>query len=465
MTRTSRREFLQACGGAAVALTLPRWSRTEETANPARRPNVIVMIADDLGSGDVSCLFRKTVPTPNLDRLARSGVTFAQGYVTMSLCAPSRAGYFTGRYPQRFGFEDNGDTIPANLSLLPGAFRAAGYATGLIGKWHSGGPKPHERGCFDETLCYYGPFLNYHKPVLERNGKAETFGEYSTDLFAREAEAFIDRYRDRPFQLTLAFNAPHIIRVLKPAGQIAVDYDRALASGEKLDVPKVPMARPGEAAAYEAQFPGDKARADTAATIVALDQAVGRVLDKLAKTSLDKSTIVFFFSDNGGHPENRSENLPLRDYKWSMHEGGLRVPFFAAGPGVFPAGVVYQEPVSTMDILPTCAAAAGVKLPEGVEGVNLAPFLKEGATGVPHESLFFRMKEASAIRRGKWKLVGPSQATPALYDIPADPAEARNLAAAHPDVVADLQQRWKDWNATLPASGTNGRRKGKAGAE
>ena len=188
-----------------LLVTLAVFDRTvcaqPATTQPATtRPNVVVMIADDLGSGDVSCLFRDVVKTPNIDRLAAMGVKFTSGYVTAPLCGPSRAGFFTGRYQQRFGFVDNSGGIPTDLPLLPGVLRDAGYRTALIGKWHSAGPMPSERGCFDESLCSVksSPFINYHHPVLSRNGKTEKFDEYSTDLFAREAEAFIDRNKDRP---------------------------------------------------------------------------------------------------------------------------------------------------------------------------------------------------------------------------------------------------------------------------
>ena len=274
------------------------------------RPNVLIMVADDLGYGDVSCLSHGAVKTPNLDRLAQSGVKFTAGYVTAPLCAPSRAGFFTGLYQQRFGFLDNEGAIPTEIPLLPGVLRNAGYRTALMGKWHSEGPAPHERGCFDETLCSArpGPFLDYFDPRLSRNGKAETRQGYISDVLAEEATDFIERNKIKPFSLTVTFNAPHIAKVVKPFHLIRKEYDAALAEGKIFDVPKTPTARPGEAKQYSAQFPGDSARADTVATITALDEAVGRILDKLQQTGLAKNTIVFFFADNGAHPENRSQN-------------------------------------------------------------------------------------------------------------------------------------------------------------
>lgn len=416
------------------------------------KPNVIVMIADDLGYADMSCVSNGVVKTPNLDRLAQMGVKFTSGYVTAPLCGPSRAGFFTGRYNQRFGFVDNAGGIPANVPLLPGALHDAGYHTGLIGKWHSTGPMPFKRGCFDESLCSVvsNPFIDYHHPKLARNGKVEEFSEYSTDLFADEAVKFIENNKDKPFSLTVTFNAPHILRNVKQALAIRQDYDAAAAVGKILDVPKVPTARPGEAANYAAQFPGDTARADTVATIAALDQAVGRILDKLKQTGLDKRTMVFFFADNGGHPENRSENLPLRDYKWSVYEGGIRVPFLAAYPGVFPAGLTFTNPVSTLDIFPTVTALAGVKPPTNLDGVDLTPFLQGRKTASPHEALFFSIGGKAAVRQSQWKLVVEPNGKPHLFDLATDVAEQHDLALTETNRVTELTAKWQTWQAQMP---------------
>ena len=427
----------------------------------AARPNLIVMIVDDLGYGDVSRLAKDAVETPNIDRLASMGVTFTSGYVTAPLCAPSRAGFFTGLYPQRFGFLRNIDTLPTDLPLLPGVLRQAGYRTALLGKWHAGGPLPHDRGCFDETLCSpaSSPFIRFHNPRLARNGVSETFEAYSTDLFAREAEAFIERNRERPFALTIAFNAPHIDRVVKDAGAIRKDWDAARAAGAVLDVPKYPTAPAGAAAGYAARFPGDTARADTVATIAALDAAVGRILDKLRDTGLDRNTAVFFFADNGGHPENRSGNGPLRDYKWSHFEGGIRVPFFAAYPGVFPAGREYDEPVSTLDIFPTMMALAGLQPPARLDGVDLTPHLTGAKDSPPHEALYFNTSDPSqgAVRQGKWKLVLGRQGAK-LFDLAADVGETTDLASEEPALAETLAAAWRAWKAQMPPAQRSGRR-------
>ncbi len=417
------------------------------------KPNVVVMIADDLGSGDVNGLFRDVVKTPNLTRLAAKGVTFKSGYVTAPLCGPSRAGFFTGRYQQRFGFVNNRGGIPTDVPLLPGVLHDAGYRTGLLGKWHSTGPMPFERGCFDESLCSAksSPFIDYRHPTLARNGKVETLNEYSTDLFAREAESFIERNKSRPFNLTVTFNAPHILNVVEDAVTIRRKYDAAVAAGKGLDVPKIPTARPGEADKYAAQFPGDTARADTVATIAALDEAVGRILDKLDQAGLDRRTIVFFFADNGGHPENRSENLPLRDYKWTVYEGGIRVPFLAAYPGVFPAGLTYEHPVSSLDIFPTCAALTGAKPPPNLDGVDLTPYVKGERTTPPHDVLFFSQNGMGAVRQGQWKLVLPTDGgAPQVFDLTKDVEEQHDLAPQEPTRVKELTEKWQAWHREMP---------------
>ena len=417
------------------------------------KPNVVIMLVDDLGSGDVSCLFRDVVKTPNIDRLAKQGVRFISGYSTAPLCGPSRAGFLSGRYQQRFGFNGNRDGIPTDIPLLPGLLKSAGYRTALFGKWHSAGPMPHERGCFDETLVSAtpSPFIDYFHPKLARNGKAEVFQEYSTDLFAREASDFIRRNADRPFALTVTFNAPHILRTTKDAMVHLKDLEAGQAAGKVVDIAKVFTARPGEAARYAAQFPGDTARADTVATIVALDEAVGRILDQLKSANLEEDTLVFFFADNGGHPEVRSENLPLRDYKWNLFEGGIRVPFLARYPAKWPADRAFGHPVSSLDILPTCLAAAGIPAPAGLDGVDLTPFLRQEKPSAPHENLFFSIAKQAAVRSGQWKYVRDQQGGQHLFDVEADVSETKDLATTEPARLKELADRWEAWNTKVRA--------------
>jgi arylsulfatase A-like enzyme len=312
---------------------------------------------------------------------------------------------------------------------------------------------PHERGCFDETLvsATSSPFIDYFHPKLARNGKVEVFHEYSTDLFAREASDFIRRNADRPFALTVTFNAPHILRTTKDAMVHLKDLEEGQAAGKVVDIPKIPTARPGEAARYAAQFPGDTARADTVATIVALDEAVGRILDQLKASGLEQDTLVIFFGDNGGHPEVRSENTPLRDYKWNLFEGGIRVPFLVRYPAKWPAGRDFTHPVSALDILPTCLAAAGVPAPAGLDGVDLTPFLRGEKPEAPHDHLYFSIAKQAAVRAGKWKYVRDQQGGQHLFDVEADVSESKDLAATEPARLNELADRWEAWNAKVRA--------------
>ncbi len=428
------------------------------------QPNIVLIMVDDLGVGDVSCLFRDEVKTPNIDRLAERGVKFTQGYASAPICGPSRAGFFTGRYQQKFGFINNTHAIPADEVLLPKVLKDAGYTTALFGKWHGKGSTPFERGCFDETLCSEksSPFIDYDRPRLSRNGApAKVIEKYSTDLLAEEAVSFIERNKDKPFALTVTFNAPHIAKVVLNAMEIQRAFDQAKAEGKIMDVPKAPMARPGEAVRFAERYPGDSARADTVACIMALDEAVGVIMKKLHDENLAENTIVFFLGDNGGHPENRSENDPLSNYKWTLYEGGIRVPFFAVYPGVFPAGLTYDEPVIALDIFPTCATLAGARLPANLDGIDLTPYLTGQQTQPPHRSLYFGIESTrvaankgrvstGAIRQGEWKLHVAEGQQPELYNIVEDKEERHNLSNTQPDRTQAMQAEWTAWDATQP---------------
>jgi arylsulfatase A-like enzyme len=229
------------------------------------------------------------------------------------------------------------------------------------------------------------------------------------------------------------------------------DLEAGQAAGKVVDIPKVFTARPGEAARYAAQFPGDTARADTVATIVALDEAVGRILDSLKAAGLEQDTLVFFFADNGGHPEVRSENTPLRDYKWNLFEGGIRVPFLARYPAKWPAGRAFAHPVSSLDILPTCLAAAAIPTPAGLDGIDLTPFLGAPTPAAPHENLFFAIAKQAALRSGKWKYVRDQQGGQHLFDLEADVGETKDLATSEPARLKELADRWEAWNAKVRA--------------
>jgi arylsulfatase A-like enzyme len=417
-------------------------------ARAADRPNVVILLADDYGYADAGFQGCTDIPTPHLDAIAKSGVRCTNGYVSGPYCSPTRAGLLTGRYQTRFGHEFNGNGpdvgLPTTETTLADRLKAAGYATGLVGKWHLGNaPRfhPQKRG-FDEFFGFLGGAHSYFPARGVFRGTREVEEpDYLTDAFAHEAVDFIDRHKAGPFFLELAFNAVHT----------------------PMDATTARLERFGAIT--------DRTRRTYAAMTVAMDEAVGRVLDKLRAAGLEENTLIVFFSDNGGPTMlgttiNGSRNTPLRGSKRTTLEGGVRVPFTVQWKGKLPAGAVYDQPVIQLDVLPTALAAAGVEVrPEWkLDGVNLLPYLAgKDVQGRPHEALYWRFGEQMAIRRGDWKLVRydatvdtpgqrspgarPPVTPPRLYDLARDIGEAHDLAAQHPETVRELQAAWSRWNA------------------
>ncbi len=437
----------------------------------ARQPNVIVIVADDLGYADLGFQGGKDIPTPRLDALAASGVRCTSGYVSGPYCSPTRAALFTGRYQQRFGHEFNpgGNTddsgLPVSQITLADRLKKAGYATGLVGKWHLGSkPKYHpQRRGFDEFYGFLGGAHTYFAEQTEtilRGTEVVHEKDYLTDAIARESVAFIERHKAKPFFLAVTFNAVH-----------------------------TPMDATDEQLARFAQIT-DPMRRKYAAMLTAMDEAVGRVVDTLKAHDLQEDTLIAFISDNGGPTMpgttvNASINDPLRGSKRTTLEGGIRVPFVLSWKGTLPAGKTYEQPVIQLDIAPTALAAAGVALPGdgSIEGVDLLPYLTGKKDDAPHKALFWRLGGQMAIRQGNWKLVrhdaavdtpgevsrGPSpKLSPVrLYDLSSDVGESRDLAAEHPEKVQELMAAWNDWNAgnIAPAWGAGSGGAGKAAAK
>ena len=417
----------------------------------ATQPNVLVIIADDLGYADIGVHGGKEVPTPNIDALAASGVRCTSGYVSAPYCSPSRAGFLTGKAATRFGHEFNphvGDEaklgLPLDQRTIANVMHDAGYATALVGKWHQGFDEAHHpqsRG-FDD---YFGFLVGGHNFLLHKDAEPK-FGTahshdliyrgrevqrldgYTTDLFTDEALSFMNRNAKKPWFLYLAYNAVHT-----PLEIVEKHQSRLPA------VVKTP------------------GRRGYLSLLLGLDDAIGRLTAELK--AKHPNTLVFFFSDNGGSGKrpffatNTGINTPLRGDKGQTLEGGIRVPFFVSWTGQLPAGKVYDQPVSSLDVLPTAASVAGTKAPEGIEGVNLLPHLKGEKADAPHESLAWRFGPQKAIRRGKWKLVdfrdfeAKTQSGWQLFDLDADISETKNLATEHPELVAELSKAWDDWNA------------------
>lgn len=413
-------------------------------ATGAPKPNIIVILADDLGYADLGFNGCRDIPTPHIDSLARNGVRFANGYVSHSFCSPTRAGLMTGRYQQRFGHENNPAFLPEDSRVglplseitLPQVLREAGYATAAVGKWHLGAAPcfhPLQRG-FTDYFGFLGgghiylpglkggqeytiPLLRNHEPVEHR--------EYMTDELSREAAAYIRKFQAQPFYLYLAYNAVH-----------------------------TPLQAPEKYLNRFAQI-ADERRRTYAAMTSAMDDGVGLLLQTLRETKLEENTLVFFFSDNGGPPPAVAPtcNAPLRGYKGQLLEGGIRVPFLLQWSGHLPAGSVYEPPVISLDVFPTAAALSGASLPahHRLDGVNLMPFLLGEAKGFPHERLHWRTGggQAWAVREGRFKLVQTAGASPELYDLDADAGETKNLIAEKPEVAQRLQQAHNGWNAEL----------------
>ncbi len=456
---------------------------TITVANAAeRQPNVVVLFADDLGYGELSCQGNPEIPTPHIDSIAKNGVRFTAGYVAGPNCSPSRAGLLTGRTPTRFGYEFNptgalneepGFGLPSNEITIAEALHDAGYTTGLIGKWHQGGTAKYHpfRHGFDEFFGftheghYFVPppykgvttllrrktlpggiegrwigkkNLHYHtwpndepdydanNPIV-RGGQPVVETEYLTDALTREAVNFIDRHDDKPFFLYLAYNAVH-----SPL-QGADAYMKKFAYIEDIH------------------------RRIFAAMLANMDDSVGEVLKQLRKSGLEENTMVFFLSDNGGPTkELTSSNLPLRGSKGQMYEGAIRVPFMMQWKNKIPAGQVYDKPVSSFDIFGTAAPnCAGARKPKQVEGVDLIPYLTGKNDGAPHETFYWRQGGKTALRQGDWKLVRmgkrliPGKAKWELYDLSKDISETNNLAAAEPDRLAELVKIWEELNGEM----------------
>ncbi len=403
-------------------------------AAPAR-PNLLLIVSDDAGYADFGFQGCRDIATPELDALAAAGLRFTQGYAPGPVCSPSRAGMLTGKSPARTGHENNlrdGFGVDAGTALLPARLKALGYHTGMIGKWHLGNEKPYlpwERG-FDDFYGFLAGGHNYLAPasqanVMLRNGREVVEPEYLTDAFAREAESFIrtNSNRAQPWFLYLAFNAVHSPMQPKPA------------EFEKISAIKDPKRRV------------------LAAMTVSLDQGAGRALAALAAAGVVSNTLVIFINDNGGATYGKFYNTPLRGWKGTLFEGGIRVPLLARWPGVLPAGRAFDAPATGLDLLPTFLAAAGARPAAWADsdGVNLLPYLAGRDSARPHADLFWRFNVVAAVRAGDWKLIRIQGAPPLLFNLAADLPEKNNVAAEHPDLVRDLLAKLAAWEKPFPA--------------
>ncbi len=408
-----------------------------------RKPNVIIFLCDDVGWGEFGFQGNRQIPTPNIDSIARNGIRFTHGYVSGPYCSPTRAGLLTGRYQTRFGheFNEGGGAgvggkfgLPLSERTMADRFKASGYETIAIGKWHLGASPQHlpmKRG-FDEfygtvaNTAYYKPraFVDSRKSPEAHPIEAEDF--YTTDAYAARAVEWIQNHKTKPFLLYLPFIAQHA----------------PLQAQEK----------------YLNRFKdiADEKRRTFAAIMSAMDDAVGAVLGALRKAELEEHTLIWFHSDNGGPTQSTSsKNGPLRGFKASTLEGGVRVPFCVQWKGTLPAGSTYTLPIIQLDILPTSLAAAGVKVEPAwkLDGVNLLPHLLGDSKEPPHEALYWRFGAQRAIRKGDWKLVAANADGNKLrlFNLAEDVGEAKDLTESNPGKAKELQAAWDKWNAEQAA--------------
>ncbi len=473
----NRRNFLRTTALTAGAVGLGRLALAEsKPAKAAAKPNVLVIICDDAGYADFSMHGSKQFPTPNIDAIAKAGVRFSNGYVTASVCSPSRAGLITGRYQQRFGHIDNmGSSSPGDDPKAKGlrldqitiadAMKSVGYRTIALGKWHLGYDDechPCSRG-FTDFYGFRGGGSSYWANKCERGiGKIEKFDNYMTDQLGSEACKYIVdcKKKDQPFFMYLSPNAVH-----------------------------TPMHSKKDDLAKFDGIDGTKGRKILGGMTLGLDRMVGEVMACLKKQGLTDNTLVVFINDNGGTPlTNSSCNAPLNGMKGTLLEGGIRVPFAMQWPGNIPAATVYDKPVISLDIMATALAAAGVtnpqKLVDGLaverekivrklekkleirvsclpgnekkrkrefskrhclDGVNLVPYVNGKTPDAPHDALYWMHQPAKVIREGDLKLLVLADRPPLLYNVKTDISEQTDLAAKHPDKVKAMMKKLFIW--------------------
>jgi arylsulfatase A-like enzyme len=431
-------------------LGLTASSLGDDQPNPTtNRPNIVVLFADDGGYADFG--FQPNARpdlaklTPRIDSIAAAGVRCSQAYVTACVCSPSRAGLMTGRYQQRFGHDANlPPTFPGGLPLTetfgPQRLQQLGYHSGLIGKWHLGYPeayRPNQRG-FDSFYGLLQGSRSYHpyenpEPfrVIRDNDTPTPEQGYITDRLGDAACQYIEAHHDQPFYLFVSFTAPH--GPLEPR--------KGYNDEERL------------------QHVQPEKRRKLAGLIVALDDNVGKILDTLDAHNLSDNTLVVFTNDNGGPGPNKTyaDNSPLKGFKGSLDEGGIRVPWSIRYPGVVAPGTVIDQPVSTLDLLPTFVEVAGgtVDPSWNLDGLSLLPLLKNPQAQLATRPLYWRRNGPGgpiAIRDQDWKLVllrNAPDKTPKLYNLATDIGEQHDVAAENPAVVEQLLAKLTDWEAEL----------------
>ena len=429
------------------------------TSSKEEMPNIILILADDLGYADVGFNGSKDIMTPHLDQIAANGVVFKEGYVSYPVCGPSRAGLITGRYQDTFGFgknplyapKDPNMGLPLSEQTIADMLKLSNYKTLAVGKWHLGAHetlRPLKRG-FDEFFGFLTGGHRYfphewdledetkvtsqgaaYRTKLLRNEKRIEEKEYLTDALSRESIDFIERNSNNPFFIYLAYNAPH--GPLQATDQYLKRYDHIK----------------------------EKNRKTYAAMVSAVDDGVGNIVSKLKEKGIYENTIIYFLSDNGGRLRGDSDNGELRGKKGNLFEGGVRVPFVMQWPAKVKGGQIYNNPVISLDIFATSKALTSPNIVSKNElhGVNLIPFLTGEKNHAPHDNLFWRNNlmqndpnlrvETSAVRNQKFKFIKNKEAV-ALYDLKNDISEKNDIKNQEIEVYNKLVNDHKEWLKTL----------------
>jgi arylsulfatase A-like enzyme len=455
MNLPNRRRFLQTAAAAVLGATLPINCCAPKAA---RTPNVIFILADDLGYGDLGCYGQKAIKTPNLDKMAAEGMRFTQFYAGSTVCAPSRCSLMTGLHTGHARIRGNAlvPFAPEDVAIAE-QFKRARYATALIGKWGLGEEGttglPRKQG-FDyfygylnqvHAHSYYPSFLwrnedkvpLRNKVIFAEEGYAKGVGsaatervDYSANLFSQEAIQFVERSAAAPFFLYLALTVPH------------ANNEFALAEKHGMEVPDYGIYQ-------DLDWP--EPQKGHAAMITRMDEQIGALFDTLKRLGLDEETIVFFSSDNGPHqeggfsPEFNHSSGPLRGIKRDLYEGGIRVPMIARWPGQVAAGTMSDLPFAFWDILPTCADLAEVSTPGGIDGISILPLLTgHESMQKQHDFLYWEFHEGpsskQAVRMGDWKCVRlDPKGKLELYNLRADESESHDVADQHPEIVQKME--------------------------
>ena len=451
-------------------------SQKQKKEEPSK-PNIVYILADDLGYGDLSCYGQQKFKTPNIDKLARQGMLFTQHYAGCAVCAPSRSSLMTGQDTGHTPIRGNKKMKPEGQVPLPGSsytlaelLKSQGYATGAFGKWGLGfittEGDPNQQG-FDQfygynsqTLAhnyYPGHLWDNHEKVVLTGNTGDKNEQYAGDLIQERVLRFVEDNKAQLFFLYYATTIPHA-ELLLPDEKLAEFHGKFPPEhpykGTELGDERFRVGGYGSQPEPHAAF---------AAMVSLLDQQVGELMDKLKELGLDKNTLVIFTSDNGPHleggadPDYFDSNGPLKGYKRDLYEGGIREPMIACWPGKISEGSQTDHISAFWDVLPTCAELVGAEIPQDIQGISFLPTLLQEGIQQEHDHLYWEFHELGgrqAIRKGNWKFVSyqvldPAKRTVELYDLSTDIGEENNVADLHPDIVEEMQTILKD--ARIPS--------------